>query len=95
MHQFLVIYAWFPLASLLGMLLLVARIYQKFSGQRTYYWLFLVPVVLFGVAAVRDAGSPSQPDVLVALLSFSGGVVLMGLSLLLAYLMLSNKTETL
>lgn len=52
-NQFLVLYSWFSLAALLFFLLLIARFYQKFSGKRTYFRLFAIPLVLFGASAVR------------------------------------------
>jgi hypothetical protein len=53
LSQLLLLYTWFALAVVLFFLLLIARFYQKFSGERTYFRLFLVPTLLFGVAAVR------------------------------------------
>ena len=53
LHQFLTIYAWFGLATLLFLLALIARFYERLSGQRTYYQLFAVPILAFAGAAIR------------------------------------------
>lgn len=55
LHQLLTIYLWFPLAVLLGILLMIARFYQNISGERTRYSLFAVPIVLFALAIGRYA----------------------------------------
>ena len=78
--QFLVLYLWFPLTALLFFLLLIARFYQKFSGEQTFFRLFLLPVTLFGAAAVRYASldqvtGDGVGDALYAL----GGIVLLAL----------------
>ena len=36
-------------------MLLIARFYEQFSDQRTYYVLYLIPLVLFGGSSVRYA----------------------------------------
>jgi hypothetical protein len=92
LHQFLVIYSWFPLAALLLFLLLIARFYQKFSGQRTYFWWFLVPLVGFGAAAVRYASvDTASGDMLAALLTATAGAVLLALGQHLYRVMLLQK----
>jgi hypothetical protein len=53
LSQLFLLYTWFALAAVLFFLLLIARFYQKFSGERTYFRLFLVPMLLFSVAVVR------------------------------------------
>lgn len=55
LNQFLLLYTWFPLVILLVFLSLIARFYERFSGARTYFQLFALPVVLFGMAFVRYA----------------------------------------
>ena len=91
-HQFLVVYIWFPLAALLFFLLLIGRFYQKFSGKPTFYWHFLIPIVLFGFAAVRAANTgrmigDAWLDMALALAGFS----LLGLSLALYWRMVVEK----
>ena len=55
LNQFLLLYVWFMLAALISIMLLIARFYQHFSGEQTYFRFYLVPLVLFGIAAVRYA----------------------------------------
>jgi hypothetical protein len=91
-NQFLTLFLWFPLAALLSFLLLIARFYQKFSGERTYFRLFLVPVVLFGGAAVRYASIDQViGDPLGDILQAVAGVVLIALCLKLYQLMIVQQ----
>jgi hypothetical protein len=84
LHQFLVLYTWFPLSALLFFLLLIARFYQRFSGVRTYYWAYVLVVVLFGLMAVRDAGAGLVlGDLLTDAFSILGGGILLFLTILL------------
>lgn len=92
LHQFLVLYTWFPLAALLLFLLLIARFYEKFSGIRTYFWLYALPLVGMGAAAVRYAGiAVVFDDTLAAFLSFVAGSVLLFLSMHLYRVMLAKR----
>ncbi|MBI5670034.1 MAG: hypothetical protein HZC41_18725 [Chloroflexi bacterium] len=90
--QFLTLYVWFPLAILLVFLLLIARFYQKFASEPTYFRLFGVPIVLFGAATLRYSSLDQiGGDVLADLLLAAGGVILIGLSLFLYRLMMRNR----
>lgn len=90
--QFLTLYAWFPLAILLFFLLLIARFYQRFANEQTYFGLFLLPIVLFGVAAVRYSSIDQiGGDTLADLFSAASGVILIGLCLWLYWLMTRNR----
>lgn len=92
LHQFLVLYTWFPLAAILMFLMLIARFYQKFSGVRTYFWLFGLPVVGYGTASVRYAGVEYiTGDLLADVVLTASGICLLVLSLRLHRLMLSKK----
>jgi hypothetical protein len=53
LHQFFMIYAWLGLGLLLFLMALIARFYERLSGQRTYYQLFIVPVLAFAGASIR------------------------------------------
>ncbi|MCA9892361.1 MAG: hypothetical protein KC615_05225 [Anaerolineae bacterium] len=78
LHQFLILFSWFPLAAFILLVLLIARFYQRFSGEQTYFWLFIVPIVAFGVVAVRQAGSPSgQWDIIASLVAAIAGLILL------------------
>ena len=78
LSQFIILYDWFLLVGLLIFLMLIARFYEHFSGEKTYYQLFLVPMMLFGVDVVRRANYHNDPAGSV----FAGlaGLVLIGLS---------------
>lgn len=90
--QFLTLYVWFPLAILLVFLLLIARFYQKFASEPTYFRLFGVPIVLFGVATVRYSSIDQiGGDPLADILAASAGIILLVLCLLLYWLMTRNR----
>lgn len=82
LSQALALYSWFPLAALLFFLFLIARFYQKFSGQKTHPRLYVAPMILFGAAAVRAAGA-GDSDTLANVLYAAAGVALLGLTALL------------
>ena len=82
LNQFLILYGWFPLAILLLFLLFIARFYEKFSGERTHFRLFILPILLFAAAAVRYAGLRQVFDnTLGDLLTALGGSILLILCL--------------
>lgn len=89
LNQFLVLYTWFPLAILLFLLLLIARFYERFSQARTLFRLFMLPIVLFGMAAVRYASLDRPgPDLVADVISGLAGVILIFLCLRLYGLMI-------
>ena len=91
-NQILLLYLWFPLAIVIAIMLLVARFYQNFSGDRTYYRLYMLPLVLFGIGAVRYASLDQiMGDWLGDVLTGIAGVVLIILSLLLYHLMTTGR----
>ncbi len=92
LNQVLWVYAWFPLATLIFLLLLIARFYAQFSGQRTYYALYIIPLVLFGAASVRYASvNQNAGDVLGDALGAAAGVTLTLLSLYLFRMMVGKR----
>lgn len=91
-NQILLLYTWFPLAAVIAILLLIARFYQKFSGDRTGYMLYLIPLVLFGAGVVRYASIDQiAGDTLGDILMGTAGLVLLLLSLWLYHLMTSGR----
>lgn len=73
-------------------MLLIARFYQNFSGERTFYALYLLPLVLFGVTAVRYASIDQvQGDILGDALSAVAGIMLTVLSLYLLRQMMAGR----
>lgn len=94
LHQFLTLYTWFPLAVLLAFMLLIGRFYQKFSGERTFFWLYLLTIVLFGAFFVRVASSGIvRGDLLADAISIISGGFLIFLSLLLYLRMMRTRNE--
>lgn len=90
--QVLALLTWFPLAALIYIMLLIARFYQRFSGRRTYFRAFLIPIVMFGMASVRYASSERVTgDWIADLLLIVGGIVLIVLSLWLFWRMLIQR----
>jgi hypothetical protein len=86
------IYTWFPLAVLLLLLLLIARFYEKFSGKRTYFRWYVVPVILFGAAMARYASvGQLAGDRLGDVISALAGVVLLLLTVSLYRLMAAGR----
>jgi hypothetical protein len=76
-HQFLTLYIWFGLSALVFLMALIARFYERLSGQRTYYQFFVVPVTGFAGAAIRMAAFDQVVgDVLADLFLMAGGVSL-------------------
>ncbi len=92
LHQFLVLYTWFPLAALLVFFLLIARFYQRFSTARTYYLLYIAAIIGFGALSIRQAGIDlAAQDRVAGVASLFSGVFLLVAVILLARLMLSSK----
>jgi hypothetical protein len=89
----LAFYNWGVVAVLLIFQLLIARFYEKKSGQRSYYAFFLISVLLFLVAAARYAFwvDDLAGDVWGDSLLFVGGGILVTLSALLFRLMMGGK----
>lgn len=72
LSSILIVYSWAGAAVLVFFLFLIGRFYEVRFGQRSYYQLFLVPLVLLIIGAIWDAffansytGNP--------LLDFAGG----------------------
>lgn len=90
--QLLTLYTWFLLVFLLGFFLLLARFYQKFASEPTFFQLFALAIVLLGGGLVRYAGQNSiAGDSLGDLFLGIGGILLGLVSLLLYYLMTRNR----
>lgn len=87
--QLIVLYGWFLLVGLLVFLTLLARFYQRFAGERMYFQLYLIPMLLFGVQAVRQTNFAH--DALGNLLAALGGLMLISLSVYLYRHMTSKR----
>ncbi len=92
LNQLLLLYTWFILAGVLFFLLLVARLYQQFSGERTFSRLFILPIILFGLAVVRyNSIDQVAHDTLGSTLAALAGVILIGLCARLYYQMTAGR----
>lgn len=92
LHQFLTIYSWFPFAGLMLFLLLIARFYQKFSQKRMFFWWYLAPMGLFGVATIRFATlEVGQNDLINDVAWGLTGIILLILLSVMYYHMLYKK----
>jgi len=93
LSQFLSLYVWFPLAAFLMLMLLIARFYQKFSGEQTHYWLYILPIVAFGFVAVRGASANRvESDIVTSLVAAVAGLVLLFLAVRLYQRMMSPQS---
>ncbi len=90
--QFLTLFGWFSITVVLVFLLLIARFYQRFAGEKTFYEFFLIPIVLFGAAAVRYSSIDQMAgDAIADLLLAAGGLVLIVLCVFLYWMMTRNR----
>lgn len=95
LHQILALFMWFPLVIILAIYLLIARFYQRFSGKRTHFWLYTVPILLYGGSFVRYASIEQfVGDAFGDLLAALAGVVLMVLTTTLYLQMMKNRANT-
>jgi hypothetical protein len=91
-HQMLTIFTWFLIAILLAILLLIARFYENVSKERTYFWAFGAPILIFAAASVRYAfNNQVGGDPVSDLLWFVGGLMLIGMCLYLYNLMTRGR----
>jgi hypothetical protein len=73
-------------------MLLIARFYQKFSGEATYFWFFVLDAILFGAMFVRYASvGIVVGDLSSDALSILAGSLLIFLTLVLRFRMLNEK----
>ena len=73
-------------------LLLIARFYQRFSNEPTYFRLFILPIVFFGMSTVRYASiNQVAGDGLGDVLTVLAGVSLVVQCIFLYHLMTRNR----
>jgi hypothetical protein len=101
LSSLLVVFSWIMAAVLIFFLFLIGRFYEVRFGQKSYYQLMLIPLILFVTAGVWDAvfanshtGDPLLdfvgaffPD----LLFFVGGVILIALCYYLYKTMMGGR----
>jgi Zn-dependent protease with chaperone function len=90
----LTIYTWSVVSILLLFLVSIARFYEKKSGKRSFYQLFLIPAVFFIIATIRYVFiSPSiAGDFFGDMSRFIGGIILIGVSFYLLKLMIGGRS---
>jgi hypothetical protein len=91
--KLLTLYFWIGVVGLILLLNRIARFYQVTTGVRSYYRMFLIPVVLFlgGMARYASIDRRIAGDVLGDLLLFLGGISLTLLGYLLLKLMTGGR----
>lgn len=73
-------------------MLLIARFYQRFSGENTFFWLYILDAIFFGAMCVRYASVGIVfDDYLSNALSVFAGILLIFLALHLRVRMLNKK----
>ena len=89
----LVLYSWIVVAILLIFLFLIGRFYEIQFRQRSYYQLFLLPLVLFLAGAIWYvfSGSDFVGVLGLDLLFLVGGIVLISLGYTLYRIMMARK----
>jgi hypothetical protein len=72
--------------------MLIARFYQRSSGERTYYRLYIVPIVLFGGGIARYTSiNFLAGDTLGDLLLAVSGLLLIALCVFLYHIMMRKR----
>ncbi|MBN1565950.1 MAG: hypothetical protein JXA10_19065 [Anaerolineae bacterium] len=91
-HQVATICIWFGLGALLYLMALIARFYERLSGQRTYYRLFAVPVATLALATIiMTRQDIVAGDVVADLLLLASGLSLGALCVHVYRLMTSGR----
>lgn len=93
LSQLFLLLTSFALAALLWLMLLIARFYAHFSGEPTRHRWFIVPIILYNLAAIRYSSIDRiAADPFADLLTAIGGIVLIILSLRLHRQMTHHKS---
>ncbi|MFZ5916775.1 MAG: hypothetical protein ACOYZ7_07575 [Chloroflexota bacterium] len=89
----LTLYNWGIVAVLLAFQFLIARFYEKKSGQRSLFPLFSLPALLFVAGALWTTvkGGDLAGEAIGDGLFFIGGAILVALSTFLFRLMMGGK----
>jgi len=91
-NQFLLLYSWFPLVAIFTFMLLIARFFEEFSGKRTFFRFFLLPIIFFGIGIVRYASMLQlHGDTFADLILGIAGIVLLLLSGRMYWLMIIKR----
>jgi hypothetical protein len=95
LYQALAIFAWFPLIFTLAVALLIARFYARASGKHTFWQLYLLPMVGYGLATIREAAllRPGM-DPVADLLEGASGLLLTVIAVRLYLQMMRQRTPS-
>ncbi len=87
------IYIWGVVCLLVYCLFAIARFYEQKAGQKSYYAVFLVPIVLFALAAIKYLWLVPKitGDPVGDVMWFLGGITLMGAGYFLLKLMMGGR----
>lgn len=91
--RFLLLYGAFATGAVLIFMYLIARFYQRSSGDVTHYRWFLLPIACLVMAFIHNASTHQLAgDLLSSLLLIAAGVVLLPLSVHL-YRVMTHRRE--
>lgn len=91
-HQIVTLYIWLGVSALLVLLALIARFYERLSGERTHYLYFALAIALLAGASMRQiARDQLTGDALADLLAAAGGVMMGALCLHIYRLMIRGR----
>jgi hypothetical protein len=93
LNSALSLYIWIAVCALMIILYRIARFYQQTSGRRSYYQLFLVPIVLLLAGGLRYVWlGKFVGDAIGDSLMVLGGLCLIGLSFYTLRLMTGGRS---
>lgn len=92
-NTILTIYSWVIIGILLFFLFSIARFYERKSGRRSYYMAYIIPIVLFLLAAFRYAflAPAISGDMWSDAMRFLGGITVGGFGFFLLRLMVGGR----
>jgi len=93
LSSLLALYSWLGISALLFFLFLIARFFERKSSRKTFYLVFLVPIALFLISALRFfAVGDFVGDAWGDLARVMGGLLVCGLGYFLLHLMTGGQT---
>jgi hypothetical protein len=88
----LILYTWGSVSVLLFFLFTIARFFERKSSRKSYYLLFLLPILLFAASALRYAFiGDFVSDPMADLSRAIGGALVCGLGYFLLNLMTGGR----